>query len=38
MDKLKILIVEDDADIRDGIRVLLEGEGFDVTEIGRAHV
>lgn len=32
MDKLKILIVEDDADIRDGIRVLLEGEGFDVTE------
>ena len=28
----KILIVEDDADIRDGVRILLEGEGYSVSE------
>lgn len=27
-----ILIVEDDSDIREGVRILLEGEGFLVTE------
>ena len=32
MDKTKILIVEDDDDIRDGIRILLESEGYEVTE------
>ena len=26
------LIIEDDKDIREGIRILLEGEGFTVTE------
>lgn len=28
----KILIIEDDADIREGIRILLESEGFSVEE------
>ncbi len=28
----KILIVEDDKDIREGVRILLEGEGYDVVE------
>ena len=28
----KILIIEDDQDIRDGVRILLEGEGFSVLE------
>lgn len=28
----KILIVEDDEDIREGVRILLEGEGYDVIE------
>ena len=28
----KILIVEDDKDIREGVRILLEGEGYDVIE------
>ncbi len=34
----KILIVEDDADIREGVRILLEGEGYSVIEAenGRA--
>lgn len=27
----KILIVEDDADIREGVRILLEGEGYSVS-------
>ena len=27
-----VLIIEDDKDIREGIRILLEGEGFSVTE------
>lgn len=30
--KKNILIIEDDQDIREGIRILLEGEGFSVTE------
>ena len=29
-----VLIIEDDKDIREGIRILLEGEGFTVTEAG----
>lgn len=28
----KILIIEDDADIREGVRILLEGEGYFVSE------
>jgi len=28
----KILIIEDDADIREGVRILLESEGYAVTE------
>ncbi len=28
----KILIIEDDADIREGVRILLEGEGYAVSE------
>ena len=28
----KILIVEDDADIREGVRILLEGEGYSIME------
>ena len=31
-EKTKILIVEDDADIREGIRILLESEGYAVAE------
>lgn len=32
MSRANILIVEDDADIREGIRILLEGEEYAVTE------
>lgn len=32
MDGIKILIIEDDADIREGVRILLESEGFFVSE------
>ena len=32
--KNHVLIIEDDKDIREGIRILLEGEGFSVTEAG----
>lgn len=32
MEKAKILIIEDDADIREGVRILLESEGYLVTE------
>lgn len=28
----KILIIEDDADIREGVRILLEGEGYSIVE------
>ena len=31
--KNNILIIEDDQDIREGIRILLEGEGFAVEEV-----
>ena len=31
-DNTNILIIEDDSDIRDGIRLLLEGESFQITE------
>ena len=36
MNKAKILIIEDEDDIREGIRILLESEEFTVEEIGRA--
>ena len=29
----KILIIEDDADIREGVRILLEGEGYAVKRL-----
>ncbi len=28
----KVLIIEDDDDIREGVRILLEGEGYNITE------
>lgn len=38
MDNRKILVIEDDADIREGIRLLLSSEGYEVLEAehGRA--
>lgn len=38
MSKEKILIIEDDADIRDGIRILLESEGFLVKEAENGEI
>ena len=32
MEQTNILIIEDDKDIRESVRILLEGEGFCVTE------
>lgn len=32
MDQANILIVEDDADIREGVRILLESENYQVRE------
>ena len=32
MQNSKILLVEDDADIREGVRILLESENYQVTE------
>ena len=32
-----ILIVEDDPDIRDGVRILLTGEGYRIREAARRH-
>ena len=32
MDKEMILLIEDDADIREGVRILLESEGYAVME------
>lgn len=32
METVKILVIEDDADIREGIRILLRSEGFSVEE------
>ena len=34
MQNSKILIIEDDADIREGVRILLESENYQVTEAG----
>ena len=28
----RILMIEDDEDIREGVRILLEGEGYEVLE------
>lgn len=33
----EILIIEDDPDIREGIRILLEGENYNVTEAGNGE-
>lgn len=30
--KAKILLIEDDADIREGVRILLESEGYEISE------
>lgn len=35
MSKERILIVEDDADIREGVRILLESEDYMVDEAER---
>ena len=32
LETAKILIIEDDQDIRESVRILLEGEGFSVEE------
>ncbi len=32
MSNVEILLIEDDMDIREGVRILLEGEGYHVTE------
>lgn len=37
MKKSNIMIVEDDSDIREGVRILLEGEGFAVEEADNGH-
>ena len=37
MNKAKILIIEDDADIREGIRILLESENYTVQEAENGH-
>ena len=37
MGQTKILMIEDDADIREGVRALLEGEGYLVCEADRAN-
>ena len=34
MEKKLILLIEDDADIREGVRILLESEGYLVEEAG----
>ena len=34
LEKEHILIIEDDADIREGIRILLESENYTVSEAG----
>ena len=34
MSKAKILIIEDEDDIREGIRILLESEDYTVVEAG----
>ena len=37
MNKVNILIIEDDADIREGIRILLESENYTVQEAENGH-
>lgn len=37
MQKANILIVEDDRDIREGVRILLESEGYSVAEAENGH-
>lgn len=37
MNKANILIIEDDADIREGIRILLESENYTVQEAENGH-
>ena len=32
MDREQVLIVEDEADIREGVRILLESENYEVKE------
>ena len=32
MSKERVLLVEDDADIREGVRILLESENYNVVE------
>ena len=34
MEKYKILIVEDDVDLREGLSFSFSGDGYDVTETG----
>ena len=36
--KGNILVVDDEADIREGLQDLLTSEGYAVDQIGRAHV
>lgn len=38
MDGVKILVIEDDADIREGVRILLESEGFLVDEAENGEI
>ena len=37
MPKENVLIVEDDADIREGVRILLESENYNVKGYGRSE-
>ncbi len=37
MDKTTILLIEDDEDIREGIRILLESEGYVIKEAGNGR-
>ena len=34
MDKCKILIIEDDSDLREGLSFSFSGDGYDVAEAG----
>ena len=34
MDKYKLLIVEDDTDLREGLSFSFSGDGYEVTETG----
>ena len=37
MERPKILLIEDDEDIREGIRILLESEDYRVAEAGNGR-